>query len=239
VEGAKIAAAYNRGRESQIMRSVVLLSSGLDSTVNLYEAQARGSVLLALTFDYGQRARAKEIASARKISHSLGIPHKVVDLSFFKDLGGSSLVDTNLTLPTDADVEIDNLEMSQQSAKSVWVPNRNGIFLNIAAGFAESLGAEVVVPGFNLEEAQTFPDNTQGFLDQLTQSFFFSTSNKVKAKCFTTSLNKTEIVKRGMELKVDFKNIWPCYQAFEKWCGVCESCKRSKRAFEANGLKVF
>lgn len=221
------------------MKSVVLLSAGLDSTVNLYEAQSKGQVLLALTFDYGQRAREKEIQSASQIAQALKIRHQVIALQFFKDFGGSSLVDHQLTLPTDRDVEIDNLRTSQKTAQSVWVPNRNGIFLNIAAGFAESLGADVIIPGFNLEEAQTFPDNTQGFLDQLSGSFFYSTSNKVKAKCFTTSLNKTEIVKRGLELQVDFQRIWPCYQAFEKWCGVCESCKRSKRAFEANGLKFF
>jgi 7-cyano-7-deazaguanine synthase len=218
------------------MKSVVLLSSGLDSTVNLYEAKQAGSVALALTFDYGQRAASKEIAASARLTQELKIPHKVVKLDFFKDFGQSSLVDRNMSLPLNDDVSIDDLKVSQNTAKSVWVPNRNGIFLNIAAGFAEALKADSVVPGFNLEEATTFPDNTQGFLDQLSMSFFFSTSNKVKARCFTTHLNKIEIVKRGLALKVNFKNIWPCYQDLETWCGQCESCKRAKRAFEANGL---
>jgi 7-cyano-7-deazaguanine synthase len=219
------------------MKSVVLLSSGLDSTVNLFEAHSQGEVVLSLTFNYGQRAAEKEIFSSQKLAASLKVPHKVLNLDFFKDFGQSSLVDTTKKLPTHDDVSIDDLKKSQESAKSVWVPNRNGIFLNIAAGFAETLKADVVVPGFNIEEAATFPDNTQGFLDQLTQSFFFSTSNKVRAKCFTTQMNKIEIVKRGISLGVNFKNIWPCYQALDQWCGVCESCKRAKRAFEANGLR--
>ena len=237
MEGPKIFTTAARGRKKVRMKSVVLLSSGLDSTVNLYEAQKTGEVVLALTFDYGQRAAAKEIQSSKALCKKLGIPHKVVNLDFFKDFGQSSLVDTSKQLPLNDDVSIDDLKVSQASAKSVWVPNRNGIFLNIAAGFAETLKADYVVPGFNLEEATTFPDNTQGFLDQLTASFFFSTSNKVRAKCFTTHLNKVEIVKRGIELSVDFKNVWPCYQALDQWCGVCESCKRAKRAFLANGLE--
>ncbi len=219
------------------MKSVVLLSSGLDSTVNLYEAFEIGEVVLALTFDYSQRAVSKEISFSQRITSELKVPHKVVKLDFFKDFGQSSLIDTNQKLPLNQDVSIDDLKVSENTAKSVWVPNRNGIFLNIAAGFAEALKADVVVPGFNLEEASTFPDNTQGFLDQLTKSFSFSTSHRITAKCFTTHLNKTQIVKRGLDLKVNFKNIWPCYQALESWCGQCESCKRAKRAFTENGLE--
>lgn len=218
------------------MKSVVLLSAGLDSTVNLYEAQERGHVLLALTFNYGQRAAKKEIEKAQILSKSLGIPHKILELPFFKDFGQSSLVDTTKNLPLKNQVSIDDMKVSQETAKSVWVPNRNGIFLNIAAGFAEALGATHVVPGFNLEEAATFPDNTQEFLDVLTNSFEYSTSNKIKASCFTTGLKKPEIVKRGLELKVDFKNTWPCYQALDQWCGECESCKRAERAFKVNGV---
>lgn len=219
------------------MKSVVLLSAGLDSTVNLYEAHKKGEVVLAVTFNYGQRAAEKEIFKAKKLAEELQVRHKVVNLDFFKDFGSSSLIDKSKKLPLSKEVLIEDLKTSQSTAKSVWVPNRNGIFLNIAAGFAESLKANLVIPGFNLEEATTFPDNTQNFLDQLTSSFSLSTSNHVKAYCFTTHLNKTEIAKRGLELKVNFRNIWPCYQALENWCGECESCQRAKRAFHENGLK--
>lgn len=215
------------------MKSVVLLSSGLDSTVNLHQAKKEGSVLLALTFDYGQRAAKKEIISAKKIAKFLQVSHKVIRLPFFKNLGKSSLLDTTQSVPSGKNVQIDNLKRSQKTAKSVWVPNRNGIFLNIAAGFAESMGANFVIPGFNIEEAATFPDNSSGFLKTLDQSFSFSTSNQVKTHCFTTSLNKTEIVKLGVKLKVKWELLWPCYHGGKKWCGKCESCLRSKRAFLA------
>jgi len=217
-------------------KSVVLLSAGLDSTVNFYEALNQTQVVLALTFDYGQRAAPKEIQRAQRISLASHIPHQVLQLPFFKSWGGSSLTDSSLFVPVGHDVSIDDPVVSQQSAKSVWVPNRNGVFLNIAAGFAEALGASWIIPGFNAEEAATFPDNSEDFLQQTTRSLFYSTSNHVEAHCFTTELTKPQIVRRGMELGVDFKKMWPCYFAGAVWCGECESCKRSQRALASAGL---
>lgn len=220
------------------MKSVVLLSGGLDSAVNLYKARRETDLVLALTFDYGQRAAVREIKAAKKLAENLSVPHKIVTIPWIKDFGRSSLLDQNLSLPQGDGVEIDSLEKSLQTAKSVWVPNRNGIFLNIAAGFAEALDATYVIPGFNLEEGQTFPDNTQGFLDSLTVSFNYSTANGVKAHCFTTALNKTEIVEMAISLSVPLVDIWPCYLPGEHWCGQCESCLRFKRALQVNNLNL-
>ena len=139
-------------------------------------------------------------------------------------------------IPIGNQVQIDSLAMSEQTAKSVWVPNRNGIFLNIAAGFAEALECDVIVPGFNLEEAATFPDNTAAFLNASTAAFQFSTSNHVQANCFTTDKNKSEIAQLGKELQLPFELIWPCYQNLDHWCGECESCQRSRRALLAVGI---
>ncbi len=217
-------------------KAVVLLSSGLDSTVNLYQALQVSQVVLALTFDYGQRAAPREIAFAQRTCAHLGVPHKVLDLKWFAEFTQTSLVAHDQSVPKASQVSIDDLGVSNQTAKAVWVPNRNGIFLNIAAGFAEGLGAKWVVPGFNIEEAATFADNTQGFLDAATASFKFSTASHIEAKCFTTDLNKTEIVRLGVKLKVNFEHIWPCYFGGEIACGECESCQRFSRAKE-NGLK--
>lgn len=215
------------------MKSVVLLSSGLDSTVNFHEALARGDqVLLCLTFDYGQRAAKKEIEHAKKQCEFNGIPHKVVDLKWFSDFTKTSLVSQKMDVPTQ--VKIESLSASLESAKAVWVPNRNGIFLNIAAGFAEGLGADSVLVGFNKEEGATFPDNTQEYIDKSNAAFEYSTSNKIKVKCYTTDLDKTQIVKRAKELKINFDLIWPCYMAGEKICGQCESCMRYQRAIKNN-----
>jgi len=220
------------------MRAVVLLSGGMDSTVNIFEASRRGKVLLALTVDYGQRAVQREIQAAQKIAAHLNIQHRVLSLPFFSDFGSSSLVDHKLALPLKSQVSIDDMKVSQASAKSVWVPNRNGILLNIGAGFAEALGADTLIPGFNREEAATFPDNTREFMEQLTKSLSFSTANHIRVECPTVDLNKTEIVALGQKLGVDWNMIWPCYQAFDKWCGDCESCQRARRALNANGLEL-
>lgn len=218
------------------MKFVVLLSAGLDSTVNFYEACEAGDVLLGLTFDYGQRAASKEVEAARRICATRGVSHQVVALPFFKDWGKSSLTDSRLEVPTGKAVAIDDANVSARTAKSVWVPNRNGVFLNIAAGFAEARGAEAIVPGFNKEEAATFPDNSQAFLEQATRAFAYSTSNQVRVQCFTTALTKPEIVRRALALGIDLSLMWPCYFAKSHWCGECESCQRSRRALEAGGL---
>ena len=211
-------------------RSIVLLSSGLDSTVNLFEAKTRSEVALALTFDYGQRAAPKERSQSAKIAAAAGVAHRVIDLPFFMEFTKSALLNRSETVPVKENVKIDDYEVSTKTAKAVWVPNRNGIMLNIAAGFAEGLSAQWIVPGFNAEEAVTFPDNSDLFLKSLSQSFFYSTSNHVETMCFTTSLNKTAIVRRGKELGVPFDLIWPCYFANTTPCGECESCQRFKRA---------
>lgn len=220
--------------------AVVLLSSGLDSTFNLVEALRELEVRLVLTFDYGQRAAIREIERAtglvKRFSKATpGLKHHVVKLPWFADFTETALLGKS-EIPKGHDIGIDDMKKSQASAKQVWVPNRNGIFLNIAAGFAEGAGADLVIPGFNREEAATFPDNTGAFLKTLDASFEYSTGNHVKTYCFSTNLDKTEIVARGMKNGLPFSALWPCYLPGEKWCGTCESCQRYARALKVNGL---
>lgn len=218
--------------------AVVLLSAGLDSTFNLLKTLEQFKVALALTFNYGQRAAAKEVESAAKIAQHFKVLHKVVDLPWFKDFAGTTLINRSANVPSGSEVQIDDLERSRETAKAVWVPNRNGIFLNIAAGFAEGLGASFVIPGFNLEEARTFPDNSEAYLKSLDQSFAFSTQSRVHTHCYSAHLNKSQIVKEGRRLDLPFHLLWPCYQDLAKWCGTCESCQRFQRALKDNGLEM-
>ncbi len=215
-------------------KTVVLLSSGLDSSYNLYQSVRNDEVVFALTFDYGQRAAPKELDRAAKLCQKLNIPHQVISLPWFSQFQSSSLINRNFEIPGGNDVQIDDLKVSEKSAKSVWVPNRNGIFLNIAAGFAEAVGAKFVVPGFNIEEAQTFPDNSAAYMKALDHSFSFSTGNHVEVKCYSHNLNKTEIVREARQLGINFADLWPCYHAEESWCGQCESCQRFQRALRAS-----
>ncbi|MCB0422267.1 MAG: 7-cyano-7-deazaguanine synthase QueC [Bdellovibrionales bacterium] len=214
-------------------QAVVLLSAGLDSTTNFFAAVEKFDVVLALTFDYGQRAAKKEMEKARQQAHFLKVPHQVIHLDWLKDGNPSSLVDRDQQVPVGKQVDIDDFETSLETKKSVWVPNRNGVLLSVAASVAEMRGAKYIIPGFNKEEASTFPDNSQDYLNVLNHSLTFSTANHVEAFCFTIHMDKIEIVKLARSMNVPFDLIWPCYFDGEALCGECESCQRYQRAVRA------
>lgn len=225
---------------TQMIQSVILLSSGLDSTVNFYVALQKTKVCLAITFDYGQTAAKKEIERSAELCALHAVKHTVVELPWLKELGQSALTKPKaVALPLGKSISIDSLEVSERTAKSVWIPNRNGIFLNIAAAYAESLKANVVIPGFNAEEAMTFPDNSYDFIREIRRAFSYSTANQVDVQCFTINKTKNEIVKLGQGLDVPFSRLWVCYQDHNNWCGQCESCQRALRAFRANHVDVL
>jgi len=204
------------------MKGVAILSGGLDSTVSLAAATRQMDVVLALTFDYGQRAAKRERAASAKIAKHYRVPHKVVAIPWLADLTGTALVNRRATLPLN--------EMSVRSAKAVWVPNRNGVFIEIAAAHAESLGARRLITGFNKEEAVTFPDNSPAYVSAINYALSYSTANGVRVVSFTGNLEKKGIVNLGRRLNAPLKEIWPCYEGGKRWCGECESCLRSLRA---------
>src|SRR5438128_1634274 len=109
---------------------VVLLSGGIDSVVNLHEALLKGEVRLALTFDYGQRSRRQEIQAAKYFSEKLKTPHQTVDVPWLGKITRTALVNDQVQMPHLND--LDDLTEGMKSAAKVWVPNRNGVFLNIA-----------------------------------------------------------------------------------------------------------
>ena len=212
------------------MKSIVLLSGGLDSTVNFCKALRQTQVIKALTFDYGQRAAQKEIESAQKICAQYAVSHEVIRLEWLAQITKTALVDRTKELPKLQSSELDDLTKTNLSAQSVWVPNRNGVFINSAASFAESLGAELIVVGFNAEEAATFPDNSASFVERINRSLEFSTLNRPQVICYTQSFNKKQIVELSKELQAPFELMWSCYEAGETMCQQCESCKRFYRA---------
>jgi 7-cyano-7-deazaguanine synthase len=213
-------------------KSIVLLSGGLDSAANLAFCREYDEPVLAITVRYGQRAQNKEVQAAKALCEAFGVQHHVLDLTWLGALGGSSLTSTGDAVPTIQTDQLDDRVVTEKSAKSVWVPNRNGILINAAAAFAERAGAERVVVGFNSEEAATFPDNSEEFLKRSTRSLEYSTANQVQVFCYTTDKNKKQIVAELRQLKkpFPFDLIWSCYHGGEKPCGTCESCRRLARA---------
>lgn len=218
------------------MKSIVLLSGGLDSTVSLAHAMRDSEVDLCLTFDYGQRAANREKKAAAALAAHYKVEHLIVNLPYLREITQTALVRSDLDLPEPDRAGLDDFAASSATAAAVWVPNRNGIFINIAAAFAESRHCGFVVAGFNSEEATTFPDNSRDFVVAANHALSFSTMNKVKVVSYTQYLDKVEIIKLGLKLGVPFEHVWSCYRGYDKMCGNCESCQRFKRASEQAGL---
>ncbi len=214
-------------------RAIALHSGGLDSCVAVALAMQSCDVALALTFDYGQRAAAREKEAAAAFCRERSIEHRSIALPWLAELGKSPLTHKDAKLPV---VEPKNLESnSHERAEAVWVPNRNGLFIAIAASFAEGMEAKHVIAGFNREEAATFPDNGIEFIDATEGALCFSTLNKVKILCPTKDMDKKAIAREFVGLKLGPHSFWCCYEGGERLCGVCESCARTIRAFRAAG----
>lgn len=209
-------------------KSIILLSGGLDSLVSLGLKRDELNIELGLTFDYGQKSVSKEIEASRKICEYYNIKHKIIKLDWLKAITQTSLV-SDKDVPTGME-----LEDSSNSAKSVWVPNRNGLFLNIAGCFADSYGYNNILIGANKEEAQTFSDNTQDFIDSVNREFEFSTQIKPKVIAPLINCDKNDIVMLALKNNVPLELTMSCYQDGEGHCGICESCSRLKGALEAN-----
>jgi len=219
-----------------LRKSVVLLSGGLDSTVAFKKVYDETDVVLALSFNYGQRAAKKEIEAAQRICRRFSVKHKVIDLPWLREITATSLVDREKDLPSLKESELDNeTGKAGQSAQAVWVPNRNGVFINIAAAFCESLGADLLVTGFNAEEAATFPDNSPHFIGAINASLEYSTLTDMEVVSPTLGFDKSGIVELGMEIGAPLEEIWSCYEDGDRMCGKCESCMRLKRALSSSG----
>lgn len=207
---------------------IALLSGGLDSAVSLVklEADPRYHVLRAIMIDYGQRAFIQERKASSSLAQYYGIPYQVLTLDWLKDLLPEGL-------QTDSDIE------TPTEIYQVWVPNRNGLFLNIAAATAEAYAAKWVTFGANLDEAQAgFPDNGKGFYDSLNDTLKYSTLNGVQVMAPVGDLTKIEIAAMGKALGLPFKYVWSCYEAGDIHCGQCASCQHLKRAVDANDIYI-
>jgi 7-cyano-7-deazaguanine synthase len=218
-------------------KSIVLLSGGLDSALAFVHAKKTSAVQFALTFDYGQKANNKEIKSAQKICEHYKVEHKTISLPIFPiftKLTNHPFFSQSIDCPSVNSDQLDDKTVTLKSAETVWVPNRNGIFLNVAAGLAESLKIAALYVGFNAEEAATFPDNSKDYLKSINQSLSFSTLNQVKVLSPTVDMVKKEIFKELMTHHFPISYLWSCYHPHEKMCGRCESCQRFKRAAAQN-----
>lgn len=217
-------------------KAIVILSGGLDSAVSMLQSMKQYDVVLALTYDYGQISHDKEVAAARALCERYQIQHQVLPLDWLKKITTTALVNSDHPIPHPSIEDLDEHHSAEENAKLVWVPNRNGLMIHIAACYAEVLGAKVILTGFNQEEAATFADNSLAFIQATNQSLAYSTLISCRVESPVVNLNKKDIVLLGKKLKLPFELIWSCYEGREKMCGACESCLRSQRAYQQAGL---
>jgi 7-cyano-7-deazaguanine synthase len=213
-------------------KAVVLLSGGLDSATCLAIAHSEGYDCYALSFDYGQRHHA-ELAAAQRVTRALGvIEHKVIHLDL-RDIGGSALTDSAIDVPTEP----------AEGIPVTYVPARNTVFLSLALGWAEVLGAQDIFIGVNAVDYSGYPDCRPEFIAAFEQMANLATKASVEGQPFhihtpLIHLTKAEIIQRGIALGIDYSLTVSCYAADEagQACGRCDSCRLRAQGFKAAGV---
>lgn len=213
-------------------RAVILVSGGLDSATLLAMAKAEGYVCHTLAFDYGQRHRA-ELAAAEKVSKAFGAAeHKVVTLDL-RSIGGSALTDQNIAVPTER----------SEGIPVTYVPARNTVFLSIALGWAEVLGARDIFIGVNAVDYSGYPDCRPEFIAAFQHLANIATKAGVEGQPLRVrtpliTLSKADIIRQGIALGVDYSITVSCYQADElgRACGRCDSCYLRREGFKVAGV---
>ena len=211
-------------------KAIAVLSGGLDCTV-ASSVFAKEYEIHAITFNYGQKAFVKELKASKDICEKMGWTHEVIDLDWLAKISNSSL-NTSEDIPEVSIDDLDDFKKSSETASSVWVPARNTVFTSIALSYAESIGAEIIIVGWNGEEGTTFPDNSKEYLDKFNELINIGSPNKIRIEAPAIGLDKEEIVKLGIKVNAPMELSYSCYTGRDKHCGVCESCMRRKRAFE-------
>lgn len=207
---------------------VSLLSGGMDSVTALYHAARHHEIAAALTFDYGSKHNAREIAFARWHAVHLGVPHLTVPLDFVAEHFASDLLRSGGAIPK-GHYEEDNM-------KRTVVPFRNGIMLAIAAGFAESQGAEALVIAAHAGDHAIYPDCRADFMAAMADAIRLGTYAGIALLRPFIAMSKAEIVAEGAGLGVDFSRTWSCYVGAENHCGECGTCVERREAFLVAGV---
>jgi 7-cyano-7-deazaguanine synthase len=215
-------------------RAVILVSGGLDSSTVLAMVKRQGYDCYTLSFDYGQR-HTSELVAAERVSAALGdIEHKVVKLNL-DSIGGSALTDTSIDVPEE--------ETREGTIPVTYVPARNTVFLSIALGWAEVLGARDIFIGVNAVDYSGYPDCRPEYIAAFETMANLATRAGVEGDKLTIHtplmrLGKGEIITAGMELGVDYALTVSCYQATEdgEACGVCDACRLRAQGFADAGV---
>lgn len=219
-----------------MVKSVVLLSGGLDSSTVLAMARELGHELVALTFDYGQR-HSREVESAEAVAKAIGVTEHIV-----LPLPLGPVTDSSLT-QLDADVpEGRTIETMADEVPSTYVPSRNIIFLSVAASIAESVGADHVFIAANSVDYSGYPDCTPEFIESFERMLGVGTrtgkaGRPIRIEAPLVRMTKADIVREALRLDVPLELTWSCYRGGEKACGRCDSCILRLEGFRQAGAE--
>jgi len=216
--------------------AVILLSGGLDSATAAAIARQQGFSLSALTVDYGQRHRL-ELQAARRVTEALGVQRHVVLTVDLTQLGGSALTDT-IAVPKDRD-----LQQMTREIPVTYVPARNTILLSLALGYAEVVGAADIFIGVNAVDYSGYPDCRPEFIAAFAHTANLATKAAVEGRLKfvihtpLVNLTKAQIIRRGLELGVDYSLTHTCYDPDPAGlsCGRCDACLLRRKGFAEAG----
>ena len=216
-------------------RTVCLISGGLDSCVTAYIAKQLDYDIYSLTFSYGQQHN-KEIQCAKKISSEVNSKKHIIfklDLNIF---GGSSLFTGKFKN------EKKNISEIGKVIPSTYVPARNTIFLSIALAYSEVINAKSIYIGVNSTDYSGYPDCRPEYIKAFQNLTNIATKktiegNNIVIKSPLINLSKAQIIKKGYNLNVPFKETWSCYRGSDKACGKCDSCLLRLKGFKESNIK--
>lgn len=211
--------------------AVIALSGGLDSCVTAAIANEKYELAFA-HFNYGQRTESKELEAFHAIADYYNVSRRlVIDFSHFSQIGGSSLTDFSLDLPS-ANLDTEEIPNS-------YVPFRNANILTACVSWAEVLNASAVFIGAVHEDSSGYPDCRPEFFEAFRKVIETGTKPETRIDIITPIINmkKSEIVKKGMELNAPLHHTWSCYKNDDEACGECDSCALRLRGFSEAGIK--
>jgi 7-cyano-7-deazaguanine synthase len=210
------------------MKTVVLLSGGMDSVTALYCAAWEHQVVGCVSFDYGSKHNHREIPMAAWHAAKLGVKHDVITLDFVNRLFASDLLQSGGDIPEG--------HYAEQSMKRTVVPFRNGIMLAIACGLAESREAQALAIAAHSGDHAIYPDCREPFMQAMAEAMKQGTYAGIELLRPFIDCDKAEIVRRGVVLGVDYAHTWSCYKGGEIHCGLCGTCVERREAFLNAGV---
>lgn len=211
------------------MKALVVYSGGLDSTVALYWAKKQFNSVETISFNYGSKHNDIEYSYALKTCQKLNIKNTRIDIDFINKYFKSDLLKSGGEIPEGY--------YTEENMKSTVVPFRNGIMLAIAGGFAESQDCDILVLGNHSGDHAIYPDCRPEFIQGIKEAIYQGTEKHIEVVSPFCNMSKSDIVRLGNELNVDFSLTYSCYKGGEKHCGKCGTCTERIEAFKLAGVK--